>query len=137
MFLTALGNHLIWTAIFMVVPLAMGLFAATMLLIVPRRGSTFFQVVFFLPVIIATAITARIWQGMIYSPVTGVLGLLSRMGIEIANPLAQPSTALVGVAIVDLWHWWGFLWVIFFAALRQVPQEQNEAGRRGGTQRLP
>ena len=98
-FWMALGNNLIWTGIFMVVPMAMGLFAATMLLIVPRRGSTFFQVVYFLPVIIATAITARIWQGMIYSPVTGVFGLLDRMGFEIVNPLAQPSTALVGVAI--------------------------------------
>lgn len=131
-FWTALGNNLIWTGIFMVVPMAMGLFAATMLLIVPRRGSTFFQVVYFLPVIIATAITARIWQGMIYSPVTGVFGLLDRMGFEITNPLAQPSTALVGVAIVDLWHWWGFLCVIFFAALRQVPQEQIEAARLEG-----
>ena len=39
--------------------------------------------------------------------------------------------ALVG--FVDLWHWWGFLCVIFFAALRQVPQEQIEAAqaRRG------
>lgn len=131
-FWTALTNNLIWTAIFMVVPMAMGLFAATMLLIVPRRGSTFFQVVYFLPVIIATAITARIWQGMIYSPVTGVLGLLDRVGIHVANPLAQPSTALVGVAVVDLWHWWGFLCVIFFAALRQVPQEQIEAARLEG-----
>lgn len=131
-FWTALGNNLIWTAIFMTVPMAMGLFAATMMLIVPRRGSTFFQVVYFLPVVIATAITARVWQGMIYSPVTGVFGLLERTGFDVVNPLAQPSTALVGVAIVDLWHWWGFLCVIFFAALRQVPLEQIEAARLEG-----
>lgn len=131
-FWTALTNNLVWTLIFLIVPIGMGLLAATMLLIVPRRGSTFFQVVYFLPVVIATAITARVWQGMIYSPVTGVLGLLGRMGINIANPLAQPSTALVGVATVDLWHWWGFLCVIFFAALRQVPQEQVEAARLEG-----
>ncbi|MDO8359988.1 MAG: sugar ABC transporter permease [Devosia sp.] len=130
-FWTALANNLIWTAIFLVVPVGMGLLAATMLL-VARRGSTFFQVVYFLPVVIATAITARVWQGMIYSPVTGVFGLINRMGIAIANPLAQPSTALYGVAAVDLWHWWGFLCVIFFAALRQVPQEQIEAARIEG-----
>jgi raffinose/stachyose/melibiose transport system permease protein len=131
-FLTAFTNNLIWTAIFLTVPIGMGLLAATMLLIVPRRGSTFFQVVYFLPVVIATAITARVWQGMIYSPVTGVLGLLDRMGLSIPNPLAQPPTALVGVAIVDLWHWWGFLCVIFFAALRQVPKEHIEAARIEG-----
>ena len=130
-FWRALTNNLIWTGIFLVVPIAMGLLAATMLL-VARRGRTIFQVVYFLPVIIATVITARVWQGMIYSPVTGVFGLLDRMGIPMVNPLSQPSLALFGVATVDLWHWWGFLCVIFFAALRQVPAEQIEAARLEG-----
>jgi raffinose/stachyose/melibiose transport system permease protein len=130
-FWSALTNNIIWTCIFLVVPIAMGLLAASMLLIV-RRGSNFFQVVYFLPVVIATVITARVWQGMIYSPVTGVFGMLARMGVPVANPLAQPSTALFGVATVDLWHWWGFLCVIFFAALRQVPQEHIEAARIEG-----
>jgi raffinose/stachyose/melibiose transport system permease protein len=130
-FWTALTNNVIWTAIFLIVPIGMGLLAAAMLL-VARRGSTFFQVIYFLPVVMATAITARVWQGMIYSPVTGVFGLLDRLGIGLANPLAQPSRALYGVAVVDLWHWWGFLCVIFFAALRQVPEEQIEAARLDG-----
>ena len=130
-FWRALTNNFIWTAIFLLVPIAMGLLAATMLLIA-RRGRTFFQIVYFLPVIIATVITARVWQGMIYSPVTGVFGLLDRMGIPVVNPLSQPSLALFGVATVDLWHWWGFLCVIFFAALRQVPAEQIEAARLEG-----
>jgi raffinose/stachyose/melibiose transport system permease protein len=130
-FWSALTNNIIWTCIFLVVPIAMGLLAASMLLIV-KRGSNFFQVVYFLPVVIATVITARVWQGMIYSPVTGIFGVVSRMGLPLANPLSQPSTALFGVATVDLWHWWGFLCVIFFAALRQVPQEQIEAARIEG-----
>ena len=130
-FWTALTNNIIWTGVFLTVPIAMGLLAATMLL-VTRRGSTFFQVVYFLPVVIATAITARVWQGMIYSPVTGIFGLANRLGLPIANPLAGTSTALFGVATVDLWHWWGFLCVIFFAALRQVPREQIEAARIEG-----
>lgn len=130
-FWTALGNNIIWTAIFLVIPIAMGLLAATMLL-VARRGRTFFQVVYFLPVVIATVITARIWQGMIFSPVTGVFGYLQNLGFPVVNPLSQPSLALFGVATVDLWHWWGFLCVIFFAALRQVPQEQIEAARLEG-----
>ena len=130
-FWSALTNNLIWTAIFLVVPIAMGLLAATMLLIVPR-GRTFFQVVYFLPVIIATAITARVWQGMIYSPVTGLFGLMQKSGLPVINPLSLPTTALFGVATVDLWHWWGFLCVIFFAALRQVPQEHIEAARIEG-----
>lgn len=130
-FWTALTNNVIWTIIFLIVPIAMGLLAATMML-VARRSANFYQVIYFLPVIIATAITGRVWQGMIYSPVTGVTGLLQRFGLDIANPLTETSSALYGIAVVDLWHWWGFLCVIFFAALRQVPSEQIEAARVEG-----
>lgn len=130
-FWSALGNNIVWTLVFLTVPILMGLAAASMLLIV-RRGSNFFQIVYFLPVVIATAITARVWQGMIYSPVTGVFGVLKRYGMPVPNPLTQPPLSLFGVATVDLWHWWGFLCVIFFAALRQVPQEQIEAARLEG-----
>jgi len=130
-FWRALRNNVVWTAIFLTVPIAMGLLAATMLL-VARRGRTFFQVVYFLPVVIATVITARVWQGMIYSPATGLFGVMQDAGFDVVNPLSQPSLALFGVATVDLWHWWGFLCVIFFAALRQVPSEQIEAARLEG-----
>lgn len=130
-FWTALSNNIIWTLLFLTVPIGLGLLAATLLL-VARRGAMFFQVVYFLPMIIATAILARIWQGMIFSPVSGVNGMLQRMGFPTLDPLTQPSTALLGIATVDLWHWWGFLCVIFFAALRQVPQEQIEAARIEG-----
>jgi raffinose/stachyose/melibiose transport system permease protein len=127
----ALENNIIWTLVFLTVPIAMGLLAASMLLIV-RRGSNVFQIIYFLPVVIAAPITARVWQGMIYSPVTGIFGVLKKYGMPIPNPLTQPPMALFGVATVDLWHWWGFLCVIFFAALRQVPQEQIEAARLEG-----
>lgn len=41
-FWTALTNNLIWTAIFLTVPIAIGLLAATLMLVV-RRGTTFFR----------------------------------------------------------------------------------------------
>ncbi len=130
-FLTALGNNLKWTAIFLTVPIIMGLFVACFLLVI-RSGQTFFQVVFFLPVVIATVITGRVWQGMIYNPSSGLFGWLKTHGVAIADPLSSPHWALYGVATVDLWHWWGFLAVIFLAALRQVDAAQIEAARLDG-----
>jgi raffinose/stachyose/melibiose transport system permease protein len=125
-FLSALLNNIRWTAIFLTVPMAMGLGAASMLLVV-RRGRSFFQIVYFLPVIIATVVVARVWQGMIYNPESGLVGWLKFYGLSLSDPLASPSTALYAVAAVDLWHWWGFLAVIFFAALRQVDSAQIES----------
>jgi raffinose/stachyose/melibiose transport system permease protein len=36
------------------------------------------------------------------------------------------------VAAVDIWHWWGFLAVVFFAAMRQISIDQIEAARLDG-----
>ncbi len=125
-FLSALLNNVKWTAIFLIVPMAMGVFAASMLLVI-RRGRAFFQAVYFLPVIIATVVVARVWQGMIYNPESGLIGWLKLYGVVLQDPLASPPSALYAVASVDLWHWWGFLAVIFFAALRQVDPAQIDS----------
>jgi raffinose/stachyose/melibiose transport system permease protein len=125
-FFSALFNNIKWTLIFLTIPIVMGLGAGSLLLVV-KRGRTFFQVVYFLPVIIATVVVARVWQGMIYNPESGLVGWLKVYGVNLADPLTQPPTALFAVASVDLWHWWGFLAVIFFAAFRQVDAAQIEA----------
>ncbi|HTJ92407.1 MAG TPA: sugar ABC transporter permease, partial [Pararobbsia sp.] len=102
-FLPALFNNFKWTAIFLTIPIAMGLVAASLLLMV-RRGRTFFQVVYFMPAIIATVVTARVWQGMIFNPDAGIIGYLQAFGFHVSDPLSRPSTSLYAVASVDLWH---------------------------------
>ena len=130
-FWKALGNNAVWTLIFLTVPVLIGLLAASLLLIA-RRGTTLFQVIYFLPMVIATVIIARIWQGMIYNPQSGIVALLNRYGFDLVDPITRMHSALYGVAIADLWHWWGFLAVIFYAAMRQVPQDQIESARIEG-----
>ena len=130
-FWKALRNNLIWTALFLTFPIIIGLVVASLLLTV-RRGSTFFQIIYLFPLVISAVISARVWQGMIYNPQSGIVAILERYGLDLYDPLSRTATALYGVAVVDLWHWWGFMAVIFFAALRQVPQEQIEAARLEG-----
>jgi raffinose/stachyose/melibiose transport system permease protein len=130
-FFSALRNNIKWTLIFLTIPIAMGFFAGVMLL-VAHRGRAFFQAVYFLPVIIATVVVARVWQGMIYNPESGLVGWLNLHGFSFADPLTNVSIALYAVAAVDLWHWWGFLAVVFFAALRQVDTAQIDAAMMDG-----
>jgi raffinose/stachyose/melibiose transport system permease protein len=134
-FFTALLNNIKWTLIFLTIPIVMGFFAGSMLL-VARRGRNFFQAVYFLPVIIATVVVARVWQGMIYNPESGLVGWLNLHGFALADPLTSVSISLYAVAAVDLWHWWGFLAVVFFAALRQVDTAQIDAALMDGANLL-
>jgi raffinose/stachyose/melibiose transport system permease protein len=130
-FWSSLTNNLIWTAIFLTVPVLIALVMAALMLAFPA-ARTPLQVIYFMPRIFAAAITGRVFQGMIYSPATGILGWLNAHGFALADPLADPDRSLFAVAGVDIWHWWGFLAVVFLAAMRQVSVDQIEAARVDG-----
>ncbi len=72
---------------------------------------------------------------MIYSPTTGVIGWLQQLGIPIDNPLVSVDTSLLGVLFVDMWSWWGYLTVIYFAGLRQADRSLIEAALVDGASR--
>lgn len=130
-FFTAIGNNVKWTLIFLTVPVALGLGVAMLLLTRPR-SRTVFQVFFLLPYVMAAAVNAIVWLNMIYSPVSGLVGVMEKAGLPLGSPLSNPSTSLLAVAAVDVWHYWGFLLIIYLAALRQTPYEQVEAARVEG-----
>lgn len=133
-FWAALRNNLVYTGLYVTLPMIGGLLASMMLLTV-RAGRSVFQVIFFLPVTIATVVLAQVWKGMVYSPTTGVFGWLQQIGVPVGNPLAATETALLGVLFVDMWHWWGYLTVIYLAALRQVDRSLVEAAVVDGASR--
>ncbi len=130
-FWSALTNNFIWTAIFLIVPTCLALVMAAALMMVPSSRIVV-QSIIFLPRILAAAVTGRIFQGMIFSPATGLVGWLNAHGFSISDPLADPDRSLYAVAAVDIWHWWGFLAVVYFAAMRQISIDQIEAARLDG-----
>jgi raffinose/stachyose/melibiose transport system permease protein len=130
-FWSALLNNFVWTLIFLTVPVIMALIMAAALLVAPA-GRLVVQCIIFLPRILAVAVIGRIFQGMIFSPVTGVVAWLNERGFSIADPLADPDRSLFAVAAVDIWHWWGFLAVVFLAAMRQISIDLIEAARLDG-----
>ena len=133
-FWQAFRNNCVYTFLFATLPMIGSLFFAVLLMTV-RAGRTFFQVLYFLPVTIATVILALIWRSMMFSPTSGVVGWLQSVGIPADNPLAHPDTSLLGVLFVDMWSWWGYLTVIYFAALRQVDRSLIEAAVVDGASR--
>jgi raffinose/stachyose/melibiose transport system permease protein len=130
-FWSALLNNFTWTLIFLTVPVIMALVMAAALLMAPA-GRLVVQCIIFVPRILAVAVIGRIFQGMIFSPATGMIAWLNEHGFAISDPLADPDRSLFAVAGVDIWHWWGFLAVVFLAAMRQISIDQIEAARLDG-----
>jgi raffinose/stachyose/melibiose transport system permease protein len=135
-YLKALTNNLIWTAIFLTVPVAMGLFGAALLSPV-KRFQMVYRIAFFIPYTLAAVISAQIWKGILH-PVVGIspwlADILSSDALRI-NFLGNPQTALYTVAFVDNWHFWGFLVVLYLTAMQNIDPELYEAARIEGANR--
>jgi raffinose/stachyose/melibiose transport system permease protein len=124
-------NNATWTVLFLTIPVAIGLVSAVFLFRI-KRGRTAYQLVFLFPYVLAPVTNAMLWLNIILNPISGIIAYLNKVGIPIAPPLASMKTALYGVAAVDIWHFWGFLTVVYLAALRQTSVEQIEAAQVEG-----
>ncbi|QUW23043.1 sugar ABC transporter permease [Sporosarcina sp. Marseille-Q4063] len=125
-------NNVQWTIMFITVPVVIGLLTA-MLLLKRKNSRSAYQLIFLFPYVLAPATNTMLWSNIIFNPVSGVVGYLNNtLGLPITSPLSSVDTALYAVASVDIWHYWGFLTVVYLAALRQTPSDQIEAAELEG-----
>ncbi|WP_223693867.1 carbohydrate ABC transporter permease [Leifsonia poae] len=120
-FATSLTNNIKWLVLFLTLPAIIGLLTAALLLR-RKRMRTFYQVIYLMPYVLAPVVNALIWQTIIYNPNGGIFGLL-----HIQPPTGSTATSLYAAAAVDMWHYWGFLTVVYLGAMRQTPIDQVEA----------
>ena len=135
-FFKALKHNLIWTAYFLTAPIAVGLLGAYLLSGI-RKGQMFFRVAFFIPYVIASVVNSQLWRQLLH-PRVGIGAWLADHGTGILDfPIfGSRESALYGVAFVDSWHFWGFLVVIYLAAMSAVDVELYEVARLDGASRF-
>lgn len=98
------------------------------------RGSSFFQTVFFIPMVLSSVVIAVLWT-QIYQTRFGLLNTMLRaVGLDtLANSwLGDPTTALWAVIFVVGWQFVGLYMLIFLAALQRIPSSIYEAGALDG-----
>lgn len=131
----AFANNVVWLAMFLTVPIAMALGAASLLAPI-KRGSLFFRMALFIPYVLPSVIAASLWRGLL-SPDRGIPARLSDAGLPGFDKafLGDPNTVLATIGFVDNWRWWGFLMVLFLAAMQNIPRELYESVRLDGASR--
>lgn len=137
-FPVALANNIKWTLIALTIPVILAL--ATAVMVRSIRSGTIqvaYRTIFFIPSTIAGVVVARIWQ-WIYHPFYGINQILMNgpLSFLALGWLTDPNIALYAVALADNWRVWGFLMVIFLAALHQVDPALYEAAQVEGATRL-
>jgi raffinose/stachyose/melibiose transport system permease protein len=132
----AFRNNVFWLILFLTVPIAMALIAASLLAPL-KRGGLSFRMGLFLPYVLPSVVVAAIWRSLLH-PDRGIPSVLTDWGVPGFDRalLGDSSTVLATIAFVDNWHYWGFLMVLFLAAMQNIPPDLYEAARLDGASKF-
>lgn len=135
-FTKALSNNLKWIAIFITIPVFLGLLTAYWVSKM-KRTQILVRTIYFLPYVIASSTAGRIWCSYFnsYFGFNNVFKALGWAKLGKTLWLGNKAIALYSVAFVDLWHFWGFVMVMFLGALQQVDPALYESALVEGANR--
>lgn len=137
-FRTALVNTLVWTAVTMTVPVAVGLGYAAVLNSRRLRGTGLLRALVFLPSTMSL-VTLGIMFSLVYNSSFGALnGVLDAVGLGFLAQdwLGDPDLVLYSLVAVFAWQFSGLSMALFNASIRQIPAELYEAARVDGANGL-
>lgn len=130
---TALKNTAEYVAI--VVPLQTVLALALALILNSQiKGRSWFRVAFFLPTVTSSAVLTLIFM-WIYNANGLLNSILSLLHLPTYNWLGDPSVALKGIMIMNIWSTAPLFMVIYLAALQGIPETLYEAATLDGANR--
>lgn len=130
-FYQSIQNNVKWMVLFVTIPVFFSLVIGYMLSGI-KKGMILFRVCYFLPYVISAAIAGKIFAAF-FNPFLGINAWFESVGLDfLARDWLDPSHALVSVAFVDMWHWWGFLLVLFMSALQQIDVSLYESAEVEG-----
>jgi multiple sugar transport system permease protein len=125
--------HTLQFTLYTVPPLVILAFALAIMVNRLPRGQAPFRIAFFIPFILPSATISLIWLFM-FTPGNGLVALVQGwFGFDAPRPvLATPSLAMVGIALATVWWTLGFNFILYLAALQDVPRETYEAAAVDG-----
>lgn len=131
LFLQALKNTLVYSVLYIVPSMVLGLLLA-LLLSKESRGFKFFRAAFYIPYVISMVCASTIWL-WIFDPAKGVLNqLLKALGFSASTWLKDPKLAMGCVVVVSVWKSLGYCMLINLSGIKGIPGYLYEAARLDG-----
>lgn len=97
------------------------------------KGADLLRKIYLIPMLLSSVAIAQLWI-KIYNPTNGILNwILMKLGSD--NPpawLADPNIVLYAIFLPIIWQYAGFYILIYYAALKNVPESVIEAARIDG-----
>lgn len=131
----AFTQAILLSTIFMVCATAIELVIGFVVAYCVTGSSRFIKIsrtILVIPMAVAAVVSGIMWR-MFLDGSNGMLNnILGLVGIHGPNWLGDPSWALWGAILVDIWQWAPFVMIIFVAALSSIPNDVMEAARVDG-----
>ncbi len=110
-----------------ILPLLFAIFAARI-----SRNRWFFRLAFFAPYVVPSSVVCLIFAFM-YTPQTGLITkAFSWVGLSAPNFLGSTSGAWLAVTVLTVWWTFGFNFILYTAAIQDIPEETYEAASIDG-----
>jgi multiple sugar transport system permease protein/raffinose/stachyose/melibiose transport system permease protein len=127
----SLGNTLYFTVI-STVPLVLVALVMAALLNVGLPAQWLWRLSYFAPYLLASTVVSLFFTWM-YNPQLGLINdSLSKIGIPKVAWLNDPNVAMWAIVIATLWWTVGFNFLLYLAAMQNIPQQHYEAASLDG-----
>ncbi|WP_078381666.1 carbohydrate ABC transporter permease [Sutcliffiella halmapala] len=126
------AGHSFLLAIFSALSLV-GYLAISLLLAGKIKGANLLRKIYLIPMLLSSVAIAQLWL-KIYHPSNGLLNSLI-MSLGIDNPpawLSEPKLVLGAIFVAIIWQYAGFYILIYYAALKNIPDSIVEAAKIDG-----
>lgn len=131
-------NILVFTALFLLASIVIGLLLA-ILLDRKIRYENIFRSIYLFPMAISFIVTGVVWRWLLNpgTEVTGPLGvnmLLEHIGLGFLKSrwYTDPSIGIKAVVIPAVWQMSGYVMAMYLAGIRSIPNELSEAAQVDG-----
>ncbi|MHA7177419.1 carbohydrate ABC transporter permease [Arthrobacter sp. Sr24] len=127
----SMGNTLYFTVI-STIPLVLVALAMAALVNMGLPAQWLWRLAFFAPYLLASTVVSLFFVWM-YNPQLGLINeLLGRIGIAPIDWLNNPDVAMWSIVIATLWWTVGFNFLLYLAAMGNIPQAHFEAAQLDG-----
>jgi len=127
----SMGNT-VWFTLLSTVPLIV--VALLMAALVDRGlpGQWLWRLSFFMPYLLASTVISQIWVWIFNPQIGAANNILKFFGLEPLAWLQNPETNMLSIVIATVWWTVGFNFLLYLAAMQNIPPQQYEAASLDG-----
>ncbi len=133
-FYTSIKNGLIFAAVLVALQIGIGTVLALAVADKSLKGKKLLRTAYFIPVVLSITVVCQLWL-QIYDADNGLINkILMSIGVPYRqNWLAEGSTAIFAIAVVNAWQYMGYQFALLFTGIKSIPEHYYEAAIIDGT----